>query len=305
MKKKSQKQSLDRMQKKTAYLFIAPFAVGFLFLFIPMISKTVFFAFNDLAITGDGYTTTFVGIRNFYQALMANPDFKPQIIYALKSLVTEMPTVLVLSLFIAVILNMKFKGVTAVKAIFFVPVLLATGIVIKVEQTSGIMSSLQDIAAVSTGTDIDAAEFTGLISVLKRVNLSPQIMEIIVSAADGIYNVLNACGVQIFIFLAALQTIPTALHEAASVEGCTAWEFFWKVTLPMLSPIILVNSFYTVVDIFTKPTNTFFNFTDRVAFSDNNFGASTAMTLMYLALVAVILALIYFVFRKKIYYENE
>lgn len=305
MKKKSQKQSLDRMQKKTAYLFIAPFVIGFLFLFIPMISKTVFFAFNDFAITGDGYTTTFVGIRNFYQALMVNPDFKPQIIYALKSLVTEMPTVLVLSLFIAVILNMKFKGVTAVKAIFFVPVLLATGIVIKVEQTSGIMSSLQDIAAVSTGTDIDAAEFTGLISVLKRVNLSPQIMEIIVSAADGIYNVLNACGVQIFIFLAALQTIPTALHEAASVEGCTAWEFFWKVTLPMLSPIILVNSFYTVVDIFTKPTNTFFNFTDRVAFSDNNFGASTAMTLMYLALVAVILALIYFVFRKKIYYENE
>ncbi len=304
MKKTPKSKSLDSLQKQTAYLFVAPFLAGFLLLFLPMIAKTVFFAFNNIKLSGDGYTTTFVGIDNFYQATMVNPDFKGQLILALRTLATELPTVLVLSLFVAVILNMNFKGVTAVKAIFFVPVLLATGIVLKVEQSSGILTQLQEITSVTTGTDIDMAQFTAITSLLERINLSPQIMDVIVSAANGIYNVLNSCGVQIFIFLAGLQTIPTALHEAASVEGCTAWEFFWKVTLPILSPIILVNAFYTVVDIFTKPTNTFFNFTDRVAFYDNNFGVATAMNVIYLVVVALILFLVWFAFRKKIYYEN-
>ncbi len=304
MKRPHKTKSLDRLQKETAYLFVAPFVVGFLLLFLPMVVKTVFFALNTIKVTGDGYTTTFVGMDNFYNATMVNPYFKEQLLFALRSLVTEMPVVLVLSLFVSIILNMRFKGVTFVKAIFFVPVLLATGIVLKVETNSGILTQLQDITSVTTGTEIDAAQFSAITNVLERINLSPQIMDIIVSGANGIYSVLNSCGVQIFIFLAGLQTVPPALHEAASVEGCTAWEFFWKVTLPMLSPIILVNAFYTVVDVFTKPTNSFFGFTDRVAFYDNNFGMATAMNLIYLVLVAVILFLIWFVFRKKIYYEN-
>ena len=122
MKRPHKTKSLDRLQKETAYLFVAPFVIGFLLLFLPMVAKTVFFALNTIKVTGDGYTTTFVGIDNFYNATMVNPHFKEQLLFALRALVTEMPVVLVLSLFASIILNMHFKGVTVVKAIFFVPV---------------------------------------------------------------------------------------------------------------------------------------------------------------------------------------
>ena len=92
-------------------------------------------------------------------------------------------------------------------------------------------------------------EFVGI------YGFSTQFTDIISEMTSGILNLVWNCGIQIIIFLAALQGIPAAAKEAASMEGATAWEFFWKITLPYVSPMILVNLVYTVIDMFTDPTN--------------------------------------------------
>lgn len=226
--KKRRKNSLERQQKRTAYLLVLPLVIGLALFFLPMLAQTFWFSVNNLTITGEGYTLAFAGGENYRQAVFVNPNFTDQLISSLKGLATDLPATLVLSLFVAILLNLRFRGVTAVKAIFFIPVLLATGIIMKVENTTGILETVQNISAVETGTDMDTANFTQITAILKGVNLSPTITNLVIAAADRIYTVLNSCGVQIFIFLAALQTIPASLHEAASVEGCTAGSSFGR-----------------------------------------------------------------------------
>lgn len=280
--------------KKRAWaglLFIIPLIIGVAFVFIPTILKTVQFSLNDIFITGEGYDLNYIGIRYYKEALFEDPNFIPFLISSIRTLAINIVVVTVFSLFIATMLNQKFHGRVIARIIFFIPVILSTGVIVSLD--SGAMS-LAANGAVDLGNSSDASGFLQFSEMLESLNFNDFLISVVVDAVSNIYNVVKASGMQIFIFLAGLQEIPPSLYEAASVEGCSKWELFWKITFPMISPQIAVNVVYTIVDSCTQNSN-LFDYTNELAFDQGRYGLSTAMSVLYLLCLGVMLAIVFYV----------
>ena len=160
---------------------------------------------------------------------------------------------LVLSFVLAVILNQKFRGRTLARAIFFLPVILSSGVLAGIEKTSAFntMAAVSAEAAKSSGINLSAS----LQNLLSVSGVGSGVFNIVFDMIDAIYDIVMASGIQIIVFLTGLAAISPSLYEAANVEGCTAWEAFWKITFPMMSPLLLVNTIYTIIDFFMKSSN--------------------------------------------------
>ena len=209
---------------------------------------------------------------------------------------------MIFSLFIALLLNQKFRGRTFARAVFFLPVLVATGPVLAVIKgdisTNGISSGEQFSALFQTDLVDELLQFLGI------YNLNQQLTMTIQTITSDIFNLLWSAGIQILIFLAALQQIPVSAKEAASIEGATGWEFFWKITFPMISPMILANLIYTVIDTFIDSENPVMSIV--LAQSRGlRYGLSAAMAWIYFLIVAVALAIIVAIVSKFVFYEND
>lgn len=271
-------------------VFVAPFLIGFVVLFVRIMISGLQFAFSDVSLR-DGLQLTFNGWDNFYYALRVDPSYLQIALSDLRSLITSIPLILVFSLFVAVILNKKVWGRTAFRAIFFLPVIVSTGLLSKMDTGNFVMTAMNSAAVESdTSTALGSLTAIGDISVfLQQLNFSPTLIDTVSSAASGIMDIINRSGVQILIFLAGIQSIPTSVYESASVEGATAWETFWKITLPMVSPMLLVNVVYTVIESLTRDNTGLMSFVNGVAFSNGQYGRAAAMSWMYFAAVALIL----------------
>ena len=183
---------------------------------------------------------------NFKYAFAADPQYKQNLITVLKDTAITTPMILIFSLFIAVILNQEFKGRGFARAIFFLPVIIATGPVYNI--ISGDIASTGADSGAQFSTLFETDIVDQLLEFVGVMNISAQLSNIINSVVTNIFGLVWSSGIQILIFLAALQNIPVSAKEAASMEGATAWEYFWKITLPYVSPMILANFIYTVID---------------------------------------------------------
>lgn len=293
--------SLKKRQAAAGYVFIFALILGVLFVFIPSLAKTVQFSLNEITITGEGYTLSYKGIEYYSAALSEDANFIPLLRSSLTSLIVDMAVILVFSLFIASLLNQQFKGRIVARIIFFIPVILSTGAI--VEADTSIMGFIEN-TAVDTGNTADLSEFMQFSELLTSLNFSDTLINIIVSAVSRIYDVVCASGIQIFILLAGLQEIPASLYEAASVEGCSGWESFWKITFPMISPQIAVAVIYTIVDACSQ-SSPLFSYMHEVAFNRNQFGLSTAMSIIYLFCLAIIILIVFFILAKFIKSQSQ
>ena len=280
--------SLDRKQSRYGYLFIFPLILGAAVFFIPNMIMTFVYSINDIHIGEGGYTLSWVGFANYYTALFSDRDFTWNLLTSIGDLITDIPVIVIFSLFISTVLNQKFRGRVFARVIFFIPVLLATGIIAKIEDMNALTMGDR---VVQTGTALDSFQMAGMQDLLSTINLPSALTDIIVGAANSIYRVVQSSGIQIFIFLAGLQEIPPSLYEAAKVEGCSGWELFWKITIPMISPLIIVNSVYTIVDTFTRYGNPMVSYISSItASSSTKYGVGTAMYMLYFICIAVIIA---------------
>lgn len=282
------KLSFEKKQRIAGYIFILPIVLGAVALFIPNIARTVIFSLNEMELGSNGYTLDWQGIKYYYEALFVNADFIQYVIKSIGELIVYVPTIIIFSLFMASILNQKFKGRVVARAIFFLPVVLATGIIVKTDMA-------YDLVEVLTGKELmdETVATTGVIaSFLYDLNFSKSLVEIIVSAAEGIENVVTSSGMQIFILLAAFQEIPTSSYEAAAVEGASAWETFWKITIPSVKDQIVLTAIYTIIDIFTKTDNQLFTFIHDTAFEGNQYSLAMAMYILYLLALGVMVGIV-------------
>ena len=280
--------SLERKQSRYGYLFIFPLILGAAVFFIPNMIMTFVYSINDIHIGEGGYTLSWVGFANYYTALFSDRDFTWNLLTSIGDLITDIPVIVIFSLFISTVLNQKFRGRVFARVIFFIPVLLATGIIAKIEDMNALTMGDR---VVQTGTALDSFQMAGMQDLLSTINLPSALTDIIVGAANSIYRVVQSSGIQIFIFLAGLQEIPPSLYEAAKVEGCSGWELFWKITIPMISPLIIVNSVYTIVDTFTRYGNPMVSYISSItASSSTKYGVGTAMYMLYFICIAVIIA---------------
>ena len=268
------------------YIFMIPIILGMIFIFIPSIYKTIVFSLNEITIGGFGYKLDFKGIEYYKEALLSDPKIIPQMVYSLRTLLTNIPIILIFSLFIATILNQKFRGRLFARVVFFIPVLLSTGIIVKYDfAIIGMVSSV-----VETGSESTMASLGSFSSLLSSLNFNKGLTTIVVSSVANIYNVVKASGIQIFIFLAGLQEIDPALYEAASVEGCNKWELFWKITFPMIMPQMTINAVYTIVDSYTSSNGIFTYIMDLS--SQQRYSLATAASFIYLVCLGVVIAIV-------------
>ena len=309
--KKRKIASLDRRKARAGWVFILPFLIGFVIIYLPMIYESLMLSFHSMSnntTSAGGYTLTFVGFDNYVTALTKDPQFTKVLVTGLTSMAFDIPAILIFSLFMAVMLNQKAAGRGAFRAIFFIPVILSTGIMEAVE-AQDIMGEYQGgTDGIDTGSGQSAAADLVSTMDLERLFANMQvgsgIVEYVTKAINNIYGIVNRSGVQMLIFLAALQSISPAIYESCKIDGATTWETFWKITFPMLSPMILVNGVYTIIDSFTTDSNTVMKFIGEM-YNGESKVLSSAMAWIYFLIVILIVALIASVLSAYVFYQRK
>lgn len=282
-------------------LFAMPIVLGFLLVFFNVVFQAFEFSFCDVQLK-DGITLKFNGIENYKYALRVDPAYIKLLISNLQSLVTTLPIILVFSLFIAVVLNTSVWGRGAFRAIFFLPVIACTGLLSGMSSNNLLMVYM-DSAAASQGSEAFSALGDASL-ILQQMNLSPTIINIAVSAADNIIQVVNSSGVQILFFLAGIQSISPSLYESARVEGSSEWTSFWKITLPMVTPYIYVNLIYTFIQSMTESTE-LTGYIKGVCYSKGMIGESSAMAMIRMFAIALIIVAILIVVKLFFKFYNR
>jgi len=287
------------------YLFILPFFVGFFGVFLNMLIKSISFSFSNMEVTSSGYVLSKAannGFEHYIRALTIDPNFNLSLGNSIWNMVITVPLIIIFSYFTANLLNQKFKGRALARSIFFFPVILTSGIILGIEQSDLLVSTL---TAASEAGNENVESFINMADFLMRyTNLPRSIVMFLSNAVTGIYDIVIASGVQILVFLAGLQSISPSLFEASNMEGATGWENFWKITFPMISPLILVNSLYTIIDSFTSAGNEMMSTIKNTIFAEVKYGYGSAMAWIYFLTIAIILVIVGNIISKKVFYYD-
>jgi ABC-type sugar transport system permease subunit len=231
---------------------------------------------------------------------MIDPEFNRLLVEEVGRMVLIVPAVIIFSLFVAILLNQEFKARGFVRAVFFLPVILSSGVMIGLETNNSLLNSMADI--IKEG-NLMKSSITGVLEdILVTEGVASDFMEYIFAIVNQIYDIAMAAGIQIIIFLSALQTIPPSMFEAARIEGATSWECFWKITFPMVSSLILVNVVYSVVDYFIRTDNRVMEKIRVTMMQRMEYGFSTAMAWIYFLAVIVIIGIAMSLISRKVYY---
>lgn len=305
-KKKKKKMSLSKKHSYMGYLFILPWLIGFIWFYARSLFMTIQFSLSNLTVNpGGGYTLDFVGIQNYIYAFRAHASYKQVLTTSLGNMLIDVPLITFFSLFMAMLLNRKFKGRTLVRAIFFLPVILNSGAIMDALQlarammSGGISSASAELAEAASGSGVGIEYY---VQMFGNLGIPDVLLEYLSGAVGRISDIINASGVQIIIFIAALQSIPGSMYEVANIEGATAYETFWKVTFPMIMPHIITNVVYTVVDSFTQ--SEVVDLAYKTAFTEMNYGLSSVFSLVSTVITCLILVIVCGLIQKRTFYYN-
>ncbi len=299
MKKQKKLVGLQRRKAISGYLFIMPFILGFLVFMVKPFFQSLYMSFCNVEVGSSGFKNNFIGITNYVKAFTVDPEFNQLLTDEIASLCINSLAVMVFSFFVALILNQKFKGRAFVRAIFFLPVILSSGVILGVETDNALLSSVQDMIEESgTGNSISIT----LQEILVSSGVGTRIFNTVFEIVDTIYDVAIASGIQIIIFLSGLQTISESMYEAAAIEGCSKWESLWKITFPMISSLFLVNWIYTIIDFCMRSDSEVMEKISEEMIVQINFGFSSALAWVYFLIVMAIIGLSSLIISKGVYY---
>lgn len=304
--KKKKKMSLSKKHGLMGYLFIMPWLIGFIWFYVRSLLLSVEFSFSSLTVNpGGGYSLEFVGLQNYIYAFRAHAAYKQVLTTSIGNMLIDVPLITFFSLFMAMLLNRKFKGRTLVRAIFFLPVILNSGAIMdamalaRTMMSGGISSASAEMAQAASGNGAGVMYY---VEMFGSLGIPDIILEYLAGAVSRISDIINASGVQIIIFIAALQSIPGSMYEVAKIEGATAYETFWKVTFPMIMPHIITNVVYTVVDSFIQ--SDVVELAYDTAFTEMNYGLSSVFSLVSTVITCLILVLVCGAIQKRTFYYN-
>lgn len=298
------KGKLLKRREKFGYIFVLPYILGILFFFIIPVAESFAISLGRVE-TRDGYKILVEGLGHYYRAFRVDADFLPLLLNSVGAMAATVPIIIVVSFIVASLLNRNISGRVLFRCIFFLPVIISTGIMKTIE-----LDHVLSAVIVAGETNVVTGEVLTstqryITELMLSSNLSPEVSNYILFGISNILNVLNDSGIQILIFLAALQTISPSLYEASAIEGATGWENFWKITLPMISPQILVVTIYTIIDSFVDTNNDIMRFIYTKSFTDLEFGFSAAMSWIYFLVISVFIALVFLILKPLIFYQGK
>jgi len=285
------------------YRFILPWLIGFLLFYVGSLFQLGEFSLSKVGMdAATGMTKEYIGFANYVEAFTSHASFKQTLTSSIIDMLIDLPMIIFFSLFVAILLNRKFRGRGLVRAIFFLPIILSADAV-----GTAIQKATELVSAGVSSTSGEMAQ-AGAVSVSYYIQLFGElaipesILGYIVDAVNRIASIIRGSGVQIILFIAALQSIPGALYEVAKIEGATGYETFWKVTFPMVMPHIITNTIYTLVDRFTG--SEVVNLAARTYKELYNYGLSSAFSIVSTLITIALLGLIVYLLNKRAFYYN-
>lgn len=291
---KTKKRSIDRRNSRNGFLFVLPWLIGFiLFFFTPML-QSVLFSFSDVSITTGGFDLKFVGLGNFKYALYESPEYMNNLLDSLSQFGYQIPIILIISLIIAVVLNPKFKGRTFFRSLYFIPVIVATGVVMNYLSGNSSLEEMRNAeSAAQTAFSSGIIDFE---SIFKQMGIPDSTAGLIFSYVNEIFDLVWQCGVHIVLFISGLQSIPEQLYEVSKVEGASKWEEFWYITIPSLGNTIVLVVIYAVIEFCISANNAVVSQAYTVLLNQQIYGKSSAMLWLYFCVVAVIVSVVFTLF---------
>lgn len=278
--------TINRRRGIEAFIFLTPWLIGICLFFIYPIFVSVRLSFSEIT-KFKGFIMEWVGLKNYNYIFLYDTKFVPTFLQVMADTLLNTPISLVFSLLIAILINRPMKARGFFRTVFFIPVLLGSGYVMKQ----------------LLGMGADTTSITQGIMVPEQMLdlLGPTFSPVVQSVLDRITIVFWKSGVQIVLFLAGLQGISSSLYEAAKVDGATQWEMFWKITLPLISPVILLNFVYTMVSFFTDSNNALVDYIVTQIFTNQQFEYGAAMSWVYFIFSFTICMVVIGVLRKRTY----
>lgn len=291
-------------RNNTGWVFIAPFLLGFLLFYgIPLVQALIF-SFSDIQIVDNGFKLQSQGWEHYNHILFVDPNYIKKLISAVESMALDTIIVVPFSFFSALILSREFKGRAAVRAIFFLPVVLSTGVLATMDSNSTmdqLMARSATDAANAMGGSFSSSE---MINTLLEGSMPESIITFMTDLSGKLYDVIIKSGLQIIMFMSGLNTISPSLYESSSIEGATAWENFWKITFPMCGPYLLLNVVYTIIDSFTNISNPIISTVKGQLTSPKYFGVACAEVWVYFIIIGIVLGVAFSLMAKRVFYHE-
>lgn len=281
----------------TGRIFLLPWVIGVLYFFLIPFIQGIVYTFNKLTFSQGGVVLKFVGAFN-YKKLFSDLKFTEVLRDSLMGMFPRVLIIVFFSLFVAIILREEFRGRTLSRAIFFLPVIISSGVVITVLQENIMGSNL------SGNESTYLFKATSFETLLKGIGLPDTLMSDFTKIINQLFDLSWKSGVQILLLLAAVNNIPKSSYEAADIEGATEWEKFWKITFPMVSPTILVAVIYSVIDSFTDYSNSVMRLIQE-QLKLGYYEYSSTMALVYFVCVLVIIGIVGGLISRKVFYQVD
>lgn len=273
--------SFERRRTIEGWTFSVPWIVGFIwFMLIPLFLSIRTSFFNTMLTDMYGFRgeSTFAGFQNYIDVIK-DPAVGEVVFNSFLTSLYKVPIVVAFALFVAVLLKQEFPGRTIFRVIFFIPVILAGVIMAYLFSDS--------IGSISVFSGMLSSGGMGFLSEIMDVSIISQIGTIMWSSS-----------VEILIFLAALQSVPAILYEVVELDGATAWESFWHVTLPYISPFVILNAIYALVDSFVDVSNPVMGILEEMTKAGTKYGLASALSWMYM-LATLIVILIFVLLTRR------
>lgn len=285
------------------YIFILPFILGFLFFMIKPLGQSLKMSLSTVEISTSGFNIVWNNFANYKRAFFIDPEFNRMVVESVTQMIYRALATIVFSFFVALILNQKFKGRALVRSIFFLTVILSSGVLVGLEFNNTLMQQLKaTIEESGNANSITQVLEDILVSNTGGVNgVSGKLFKTLFEIIDSIYDIAMASGIQIIIFLSGLQNISPSMYEAAEMEGCTSWESLWKITVPMVSPLMLVCWIYTIIDFFMKTDNKIMEKINTQMSVQLNYGFSSALAWIYFIVCMALIGISSLIISKVVY----